>query len=105
MRKQLRTAYGEALYGDSPARCGLKDGKRRRFAEEVGLDFDIQADRAWLLFRPHTWVEPPQIPVADRDIDPATPWLNERRALRRRNEFWAELIKVWSELIARQTIR
>lgn len=100
VRKQLRIAYGDALYGDSPPRCGIKDGKRRRFAEEVGLDFDCQAGRAWLLFRLHTWVEPPQIPVADRELDPATPWVNERWALRRRNEFWAELIKVWSELIA-----
>jgi hypothetical protein len=66
----------------------------------VGLDFDFQAGRAWLLIRPHTWVEPPMIPVADRELDPATPWANERWARRRRNEFWAELIKVWSELIA-----
>jgi hypothetical protein len=100
VRKQLRVVYGEALYGESSARCGLRDGKRRRFAEEVGLDFDLQAGRAWLLLRPHTWVESPGNPVADRELDPATPWVNERWALRRRNEFWAELIKVWSELIA-----
>lgn len=100
VRQQLRVVYGEALYGELPAKCGLTDGKRRRFAEQVGLDFDLQAGRAWLLLRPHTWVQPPQNPVTDRELDPATPWVNERWALRRRNEFWAELIKVWSELIA-----
>jgi hypothetical protein len=100
VRKRLRTAYAEELYGDLPVQCGLNDGRRRRFAEEVGLDFDFQADRAWLLFRPNTWVEPPQTPVEHRELDPATPWVNERWARRRRNEVWAELIGVWSELIA-----
>lgn len=104
VRKRLHAAYEGPLWGELPAACGLRDGRRRRFAEEIRLDFDFQAGRAWLLFRPGTWLEPTEIDRAvgagGRELDPATGWANERWARRRRNEFWAALIKVWSELIA-----
>lgn len=103
-RARLRSVYDEPLYGDLPAAFGLNKGKRRRFAEELRLDFDFQSDRAWLLFRPATWVEPPESTTSEKapsaELDPATGWANERWARRRRNENWAELISVWSELIA-----
>jgi hypothetical protein len=105
-RSRLERAYEGSLFGSLGSQYGVNaEGKTRRWAEELRLNFDRRAGKPWLLFTPYTWIQPPardkDTPITKSEVvDPANQWRAERWAKRRFNEQWAAMIQAWTTLIA-----
>jgi len=101
-RTLLGYAYDEPLTGTAPKALGRgPDGQPRVYAEAVRLTIEWRLGMLWLLFVPHTYVSPPQIPIdtVRGQGDPASAWRKERW-VNRRNEKWAAILSAWAQLLA-----
>lgn len=107
IRTKLGRAYGGPLFGYLEPKYGkTEQGRDRRWAEMIELSFERRAGRNWLLFRPWTWLTPLPPRQAEggdgagpAQLDLASPKRSDIWAKRKKNETWAALIGVWSEVL------
>ena len=103
-RSMLRKAYGEDIVGYLPKEFGVTgSGKPRLFAEAVRLHLDYALDRWWLVFLPVTWKESVIYNYSQSPLtpDPASDWVRERWAKRKRNDNWAQIIDAWERMLTK----